>query len=93
MNSNMKMYSYSTFGELDAYGQPVLGEPVGEIKMNINILSQTQQDNVFYNGATYIGLTLADVKDTYVIHYENKKLKVLYVNPTTRFKQVFMADM
>lgn len=90
INTNMRLYSYSTIGANDAYGQPTVSEPVGEVKMAINILSQSVADNIMFNNATYIGLTQADVKDTYIIHYEGQELKVLYVNPKGRFKQVFM---
>jgi hypothetical protein len=94
INANMRWYDFFTFGEDDDYGQPVLSaEPQGSIKMSIDITTQTIQDNINYSGAQYIGLTHADVNDSYVIEYGNKKLKVLYVNPKGRFKQVFMADM
>ena len=38
-----------------------------------------------------MGLTHADVDDTYVIIYGEERLKVLYVVPIGRLKQVFMA--
>lgn len=93
INSNMRYYPYSTFGELDDYGQPQLSEPKGEVKMSLHLLSQTTQDNIFYNGASYIGLTKQEVNDTYVITYGNEKLKVLYVNPYGRYKQVYLCRL
>lgn len=91
----MRTYNYFTFGENDEYGQPQLSEEVqGTIKMAVNIVSQTIADNVNYKQATYIGLTHdAKVDDTYVIEYGAEKLKVLYVNPKGRLKQVFMAEL
>jgi hypothetical protein len=91
----MRTYNYFTFGSDNGYGQPQLsGTPQGSIKMAINISSQSTTDNIKYKDATYIGLTHdAKVDDTYVIEYEGQKLKVLYVNPKGRLKQVFMAEI
>lgn len=92
--NEMNTYNYYTFGALNAYGQPTLSKDIkGTIKMAIYPLTQNTQDNVLYKNATYIGLTKAEVKDTYVIEYENIKLKVLYVNPKGRNKQVYMVSL
>lgn len=94
INSNMRYYDYFTFGEKNEYGQQKLStNPVGTIKTSINITSQSVQDNINYTGSQYIGLTFAEVDDTYVIQYGEKRLKVLYVNPAGRYKQVFMAEL
>lgn len=95
INSKMRLYDYYTFGENNEYGQPQLSQDAqGSIKMAINITSQYIQDNIQYKNATYVGLTHdADVNDKYVIQYGNIKLKVLYVNPSGRMKQVFMGEM
>lgn len=94
INSQMKTYNYFTFGALDEYGQPALStEPVGQVKMAINISSQAVIDNINYKDATYIGLTLAEADDTYVIEYGKERLKVLYVNPIGRYKQVFLKEI
>ena len=51
-------------------------------------------DNILYKNCAYIGLTTdAEVNDTYVIKYGSERLKVLYVNPMGRFKQVFLQRM
>lgn len=91
----MRTYNYFTFGSDNGYGQPQLSEDAqGSIKMAINISSQSVADNIKYKEATYIGLTHdAKVDDTYVIEYGAEKLKVLYVNPKGRLKQVFMAEL
>lgn len=92
--ADMRTYDYFTYGDNDGYGQPTLSETVqGSIKMAINTTSQSVQDNINYKDASYIGLTLASVDDTYVIQYGDEKLKVLYVQPKGRFKQVFMGEM
>jgi hypothetical protein len=93
INRNMKSYNYFALGAENDYGQPQLSEePVGAIKMAIETSSQSVQDNILYTGATYIGFTHALVDDSFVVSYGDKLLKVLYVNPKGRFKQVFMAD-
>ena len=93
--TNMHTYDYFTFGAKDGYGQPQLSkEAQGAIKMAIYNTSQTTQDNILYQGASYVGLTNdALVNDTYVIQMNTERLKVLYVQPRGRWKQVFMARM
>lgn len=91
INTNMRYYSYSTLGENDAYGQPQASPSTGQIKMSISLISQTIGDNVKYKDATYIGLTQANVDDTYIINYGEEQLKVLYVNKDGRYKQVYMS--
>lgn len=94
INSNMRTYDYYTYGEQNAYGQSVLSEEVqGTVKMAINTTSQNIQENIKYKGATYMGLTHSNINDTYVIQYGNERLKVLYVNPNGRYKQVFMGEI
>ena len=95
INTQMRLYNFFTLGTDNGYGMPELStEPVGTIKMAVNILSQTIGDNIKYKDANYIGLTQdAKVNDTYVIEYEGQKLKVLYINPVGRYKQVFLGDM
>lgn len=94
INADMRLYNYFTFGEKDEYGQAQLSKnPVGQVKMAINITSQSVQDNINYKDSQYVGLTHAKVDDTYVIEYGDERLKVLYVNPAGRFNQVFMSRM
>ena len=94
INADMRLYNYFTLGELNKAGQKVLSkEPVGQVKMAINISSQAVQDNINYTGATYVGLTHAKVDDTFVIEYGEERLKVLYVNNKGRLNQVFMANL
>jgi hypothetical protein len=89
----MRTYNYFLYGDKDAYGQEQLTqEPQGQIKMAIYTTSQTIQENINYSGANYIGLTHSLLDSSYVIQYEDKLLKVLYVNPKGRLKQVFLAE-
>ena len=95
ISTDMRLYDYFTFGEENGYGMPQLSEtPEGQIKMAINISSQGTQDNILFKDCTYVGLTQdANVDDAYVIRYGKGKLKVLYVNPKGRYKQVFMSEL
>lgn len=94
INTDMRTYNFFTFGDDSGYGMPQLStNPVGTIKMAINISSQATQDNILYKECSYVGLTREKVDDTYVVEYEGQKLKVLYVNPKGRFKQVFLKEL
>ena len=93
INANMRDYTYSTFGDKNIYGEPVLSEAQGSVRMAINVISQSITDTVSYSTTTYIGLTRdAKVDDTYVIEYEGKRLKVLYINSSGRLRQVYMSE-
>ena len=94
INTSTRNYGYYLLTKQDDYGQQRLNSdvPVGTIRMSINITNQSIQENINYSGSQYIGLTFAEVDDTYVIQYGEKRLKVLYVNPLGRLKQVFLAD-
>lgn len=92
ISTDMRTYDYYTYGDADKYAQPQLSStPSGQVKMVINIASQSIQDNILYKNAQYVGLTRDEVNDTYVIKYGDERLKVLYVNPKGRLKQVFMT--
>lgn len=93
INANMRVYDYFTLGAENDYGQPQLSpDVIGSIKMSVELSSQQIQDNILYQGATYIGLTQFPIDDTFVVNYGDKKLKVLYVNSRGRYKQAYMAE-
>jgi hypothetical protein len=94
INTKMRLYNYYTFGSSDGYGMPQLStEPDGQIKISINISSQSTQDSILFKDCSYVGLTHDNnINDSYVIDYNGAKLKVLYVNPG-RFKQVYLKEM
>ena len=94
INADMRIYNYFTLGEDNEYGQPTISTtPIGIIKMAINLSSQSIQDNINYKDCRYVGLTHANVDDTYIIEYGEERLKVLYVNPKGRYKQVYLAAL
>ena len=93
INTDMRNFDYFLYGENDDYGQPTLSEKQGTVKISINIASQNIQENINYSGCSYVGLTHEVITDKYVIEYEGEKLKVLYVNPKGRYKQIFLGRM
>jgi hypothetical protein len=100
INTDFRTYNYFSIGDKDGYGQATImkdssGNPVvqGTIKMAINISSQSVQENINYKDARYVGLTLGNVNDKFVIDYNGSKLKVLYVNARGRYKQVFLGEI
>lgn len=101
INADMRFYNYYLYGAADDYGQLALikdenGEPAiqGSIKIAINTTSQAIQDNINYKNCAYLGLTYDKaVTDSFVIQYGEEKLKVLYVNPKGKLKQVFLQKI
>ena len=92
INADMRIYDFYTLGKDNGYGQAAISsEPQGKIKIAINITSQSIQDNIVYKKAEYIGLTQEEVNDTYIIVYGDELLKVTYVNPKGRYKQVYLV--
>lgn len=91
--NSMREYNFYTLGEDDAYGQPQIDTliPRGEVRMSVNLASQNTTDNILYADCEYVGLTHANVEDTYIIEYGNERLKVKYINPAGRYKQVYMV--
>lgn len=92
--SSMRQYDYYIYTQ-NEYGQTVISadaKPAGTVKMAIFPTGQSTQDNILYKNATYIGLTHnSEVDDTYQINFNGERLKVLYVSPQGRFRQVFLA--
>ena len=92
---DMKIQKYFKYNNRDNYGQLTLSpDAAGEVKIAIYTTSQSIQDNINYKDANYIGLTNSSLlDDKTAVEYEDKKLKVLYVNPVGRFKQVFLKEI
>lgn len=94
INNDFRTYDFFLYQDKDAYGQPQLSkEPQGQVKMAIYITNQAIQDNINYKSANYVGFTHSLLDDSFVIDYNGQKLKVLYVNPQGRLKQVFLAKI
>lgn len=94
INAHMRFYEYFLYGEKSASGFPTLStRSKGRIKIAIEVASQSVQESIAYSNCSYVGFTRDDIDDTYVIQYGNERLKVQYVNPNGRLKQVFLARM
>ena len=97
INADMRLCNYYLLGGLDEYGQRQFpakdAQPHGKIKIAIYTTSQSVQQNVNYLSAQYVGLTAAAVNDKYIIEYGAERLKVLYVSPHGRLKQVYMSKI
>lgn len=94
INAAMRTYNYYTLGDADDYGQNRLSDTIqGSIKMAIYNTSTSVQDNINYTDCSYVGLTMAQLDDSYVIEYGAEKLKVQYIQSSGRFKQVFMKKI
>lgn len=88
-------YAYTTAEpDRDKYGDLVLkANEVGVIDMAIYLHTQSTTDDIRFQNADYIGLTNDTVNDQYIIYYHDERLKVMYVNPFGRYKQVFMQKI
>lgn len=102
INAQMREYNYYLYSsDNDDYGQRTIikdnnNEPViqGVVKMAINNTSTSIQDNLRYKDAQYFGLTMdKNISDYYLIQYGEERLKVLYVIPQGRYKQVFLNSI
>lgn len=95
ISNSMTDYTYSTLGDKDEYGQESETlEAQGTIKLAIYSLTNTIGANIKYKDATYLALTHnKTINDSFVIHYGDEKLKVLYTIPAGRYNQVFLSEM
>lgn len=94
INADMRLYDYYIYSP-NEYGQTTIpedAEPAGQIKMAIYTTSQSTQDNILYKNASYVALTHnSEINDMYQVNFNGERLKVLYVSPQGRFRQVFLA--
>lgn len=96
INADMRNYCYYLYTAADEYGQPALLDDMqGTVRMAIYPTTKAVQDNINYCNAQYVGMTTdAYIDDTYVIQNDNgDMLKVLYIQPNGRYKQVFLGAM
>lgn len=90
----MRPYTFFTLGNDSGYGSPSLNStPEGKVSLAIYTTSQQIQGNINYADANYIALTHDNIDDTYIIQIDdNRKAKVLYIQPKGRYKQVFLSN-
>lgn len=101
INTSMRDYEYFQYdASPNSYGQQTLikdenGEPIvqGTVKMAIFLTTQGTQDSINYHNAQFFALTHDKrVDDTFVIQYGKTRLKVLFVTPGGRYRQVFLNE-
>lgn len=101
INTSMREYEYFQYSAgPNEYGQQTLikdenGQPKvqGTVKMAISLTTQGVQDSVTYHNAQFCAQTLDKaIDDTYVIQYGKMRLKVLFVAPGGRYRQVFLNE-
>lgn len=93
--NRMKYYDYWMLSENDEYGQEVIPTAeeaaAGQVKLSIYPTSTGTQENILYANCSYIGLTFdAEIDDKYIIQYGKERLKVMYIQPAGRMKQVYL---
>lgn len=69
------------------------GDTTPQAKIAIYLNNQSTTDNINFKDATYVGFTYNTLGDNCVIDYDGTPLKVLYVNPQGRMKQLYMAEV
>lgn len=93
--NRMRLYPYWLISVNEEYGQETLpeadAEAAGQVKLSIYPTSTGTQDNILYANCSYVGLTYdGEIDDKYIIQYGKERLKVMYVQPMGRYKQVYM---
>lgn len=95
IQNNMKLYNYYTLGELDDYGTNQASEEVkGQVKLSIFLQTKQLSDNSIYKETQFTALTNdKDINEKYLIEYNEKLLKVLYINDLGRYRQVYLGSV
>ena len=93
--SNMRLYDYWLVSVNEEYAQEIMPSaddtPTGKVKLSIYPTSTGTQENILYANCSYVGLTFdAEIDDKYIIQYGTERLKVMYIQPIGRYKQVYM---
>ena len=94
----MRQYDYYKTVHNDEYGQELIPaaetQPLGKVKLAIYPTTTGTQDNILYSNCSYVGLTYnAEIDDKYIILYGKERLKVMYIQPQGRYKQVFLKKV
>ena len=94
INTNMHSYNYYVYEDSNGYGQPTISDVKGTIKLSINVISQSVGTSIKYKDSSYIGVTHnTNINDTYIIQYNNERLKVNYINKIGRYILVYMSNI
>lgn len=93
INRELVNATVETYGGYDEYGQQ-LGElqSTKEIKVAIGYYTHTATEDIRYQDVKYYGLTKdKTITDKDYLIVGDNKYKVLFVNPTTRWAQLFLC--
>lgn len=92
---NMRYYDYYLYTDASGYGQQQLTEAVqGSVKMAIYHSSTNVTDSIKYRDCTYTAITCDKaINDAYVIQYGAEKLKVMYITPAGKYRQVYLKEI
>lgn len=95
IQSNMKLYNYYVLDELDDYGTNQASEEVkGQVKLSIFLQTKQLSDNSIYKETQFTALTNdKDINEKYLIEYNEKLLKVLYINDLGRYRQIYLGSV
>jgi hypothetical protein len=97
INADFKRYQYYTYStNPNAYGERTLNTTSsGTIDLAIYLMSQELSGNINYKDASYVAFApiTQQLDDTYVINYNNKMLKVLYVYSDRVYKHCALVEI
>ena len=93
INRELKKYTVKTYGGKDEYGQELAElTQTKEVEIAIGVYSQTQTSDVRYTDTKFYGLTKdKSITDKDYIVIDGEEHKVIYVNPTTRWVQLYVG--
>ena len=87
----MRSYSCEILGALDEYAQPIAAASTDTVLISLSEVNHSNNDNVLYSDAEYIGFTFnRDLDDTYILITDKGRLKATYVNRDGRYNVVYL---
>lgn len=87
----MRSYSCEILGALDEYAQSIAAASTDTVLISLSEVNHSNNDNVLYSDAEYIGFTFnRDLDDTYILITDKGRLKVTYVNRDGRYNVVYL---
>ena len=93
INREIVKATVNTYGGIDEYGQELAEiQSTREIEVTIGIYTHTATSDIRYQDVSYFGLTKdKEVTDRDILVIGDKEYKVLFVNPTSRWTQLYLC--
>lgn len=93
INREMKKATVNTYGGTDKYGQQLATlQSQRDIMVAIGYYTHTATDDIRYQDVKFYGLTRdRDITDKDTIVVGDNEYKVLFVNPTTKWTQLYLC--